>query len=255
MDNVRRYRYGRSRADQRDYLYVNSGNTPQPTVDLRPYATLVEDQSTLGSCVGEAVTAAYELMTVQKYPSVAVQLSELFVYYNARAYEGTIASDSGASIRNALRGLKIYGVCDETLWPYDISKFTTQPSEAAYSDAAKRAISKYYRVLGIPNVLDAMSSGYPVVAGMTVTANFMTLDRNNYALVKHDYYEPPLDGHAVLIVGYDIPNKTFTLQNSFGTDWGLDGYFTMSFDYAEDWIFESWVYDIPQLVAPQQLQS
>lgn len=55
------------------------------------------------------------------------------------------------------------------------------------------------------------------------------------------------DGHAVLIVGYDLATQTFTVENSFGTDWGLNGYFTMSFDYAEDWVFETWVYDLPQL--------
>jgi len=35
----------------------------------------------------------------------------------------------------------------------------------------------------------------------------------------------------VLAVGYDIPNQRFIVRNSWGADWGQNGYFTIPFEY------------------------
>lgn len=43
--------------------------------------------------------------------------------------------------------------------------------------------------------------------------------------------EKLLGGHAVLGVGYDDAKKTFPVRNSWGPDWGMDGYFTMPYEY------------------------
>jgi C1A family cysteine protease len=36
----------------------------------------------------------------------------------------------------------------------------------------------------------------------------------------------------VVIVGYDVAAKTVTCRNSWGSGWGMKGYFTMPFDYV-----------------------
>jgi len=43
--------------------------------------------------------------------------------------------------------------------------------------------------------------------------------------------ERMVGGHAVLAVGYDDAAKRFILRNSWGTKWGMQGYFTMPYDY------------------------
>ncbi len=43
-----------------------------------------------------------------------------------------------------------------------------------------------------------------------------------------------LGGHAVLAAGYNQETKRFLVRNSWGTDWGRKGYFTMPFDYLLD---------------------
>ena len=40
-----------------------------------------------------------------------------------------------------------------------------------------------------------------------------------------------LGGHAVVAVGYDDTQQRFTIRNSWDTDWGMKGYFTMPYDY------------------------
>jgi len=46
--------------------------------------------------------------------------------------------------------------------------------------------------------------------------------------------EQVLGGHAVLAVGYDDSNQRFIVRNSWGTDWGLQGYFTLPYKYLSN---------------------
>ena len=43
-----------------------------------------------------------------------------------------------------------------------------------------------------------------------------------------------LGGHAVMAVGYDDSAERVLVRNSWGTDWGIKGYFTMPYDYISD---------------------
>jgi C1A family cysteine protease len=46
--------------------------------------------------------------------------------------------------------------------------------------------------------------------------------------------EQVLGGHAVLAVGYDDPTQRFIVMNSWGTSWGMRGFFTMPYSYLTD---------------------
>jgi C1A family cysteine protease len=46
--------------------------------------------------------------------------------------------------------------------------------------------------------------------------------------------EAVLGGHAVMAVGYDDKTRRFIVRNSWGSDWGQKGYFTMPYQYLTD---------------------
>jgi C1A family cysteine protease len=46
--------------------------------------------------------------------------------------------------------------------------------------------------------------------------------------------EKLVGGHAVLAVGYDHPREQFIVRNSWGADWGMQGYCTMPYSYLLD---------------------
>ena len=46
--------------------------------------------------------------------------------------------------------------------------------------------------------------------------------------------EHVLGGHAVCAVGYDIKRRWFICRNSWGTSWGMRGYFTIPLAYLTD---------------------
>jgi len=49
-----------------------------------------------------------------------------------------------------------------------------------------------------------------------------------------------IGGHAVLAVGYNQREKRFLVRNSWGTKWGMHGYFTMLFEYIETLASDFW---------------
>jgi C1A family cysteine protease len=44
-------------------------------------------------------------------------------------------------------------------------------------------------------------------------------------------HEAVLGGHAVLCVGYDDATQRFIVRNSWGSNWGQAGYFTIPYAY------------------------
>jgi len=45
--------------------------------------------------------------------------------------------------------------------------------------------------------------------------------------------ENVIGGHAAMVVGYNDSQKRFIVRNSWDTDWGQKGYFTMPYDYLD----------------------
>ena len=187
---------------------------------------------------------AYELLTIKEFPEKFVDLSRLFVYYNTRILEETINEDSGAYLRSGIKAVKTYGLCTEALWPYNISKFTTKPSNESYEDAKYRNIKNYYRLDNNDKILDALNNDIPVVFGILVYESFDTLDNTNCILDVPPENESSIGGHAMVIVGYDLPKKLFLVRNSFGVDWCIDGYCWITFAYMTQELLDAWIFDI-----------
>jgi C1A family cysteine protease len=232
------------RADWRDLAYRPIRTPLREQVDMRPWASAIEEQGHLGSCTGNAVVGAYELLLNREYPEKYIDLSRLYVYYNARLLEETVDEDSGAYIRDGVKALDKYGVCSEKLWPYDITRFSMTPTITSYQDAKTRNIKNYYRLTGINDILDALNNDYPVVFSMEVYDAFDYLDQDNYVIKMPKSTESPIGGHAMCFVGYDMPRKLLLTRNSFGADWCMQGYCWMPFDYVTNDVIDAWIFDI-----------
>lgn len=233
-----------SSPDKRDYKYTAKNVKLRPVVDLREWDSVVEDQLDLGSCVGNAITNCYELETNHLYPDTFKQLSRLFVYYNGRLLEGTTDYDEGVEIRSAIKGAAHFGICTEELWPYSIGMFSNKPTPECYRNGSYRVIPKYQRLYGLTDILDAINANYPVVGGFTIYEDFLYLNKDDYVVKNPAYNEKAIGYHAMAIVGYDLEMKHVIVKNSFGTEWGLNGYCHIPFNYIQTQGFENWIFDI-----------
>jgi C1A family cysteine protease len=221
--------------DDRDFKYTLTGNTLPPVVDLRQWASPIDDQGNLGSCTGNAIAGAIDLMDNKNYKK-HTQVSRLFIYYYERLLEGTVSQDSGAQIRDGIKVGHMYGAPLESLWPYDIRNFTHVPSAAAIADAAKRKIIKYQNAPDFLHVKDAIAAGYPVVIGFSVYSSFESPEvaATGNMPMPNVNTEQALGGHAVCIVGYDDHKQHFIVRNSWGTSWGDKGYFYMPYGIIQN---------------------
>ncbi len=224
--------------DHRDHLYAAPLEwiAKLPTkVDLRPQCPDVYDQGHLGSCTANAIAGAMEFEQMKQKEKYFMP-SRLFIYYNERAMEHTTASDSGAQIRDGIKSVGKQGDCPEKLWPYDIARFSQQPPASCYKNATKHKAVLYQRVSRIANQMKGcLASGYPFVFGFSVYDSFMSPD---VAKTGHAKLPGPKDklegGHAVMAVGYDDENQFFIVRNSWGTGWGMKGYFTLPYAYLAE---------------------
>ncbi len=232
---IQRYGWIHDLPDHRDQLYsapVLALQTLPPKFDLTSRCPQVYDQGQLGSCTANAIGAAVEFDCLrQKLPDTVP--SRLFIYYNERVIEGTVASDSGAQIRDGIKTVAQQGVCSETNWPYDITKFKTKPPQKCYTQAAKDKVVLYQRMVPTLNQLrGCIASGFPFVFGFTVYESFesATVAKTGHAPMPAPG-EKTIGGHAVVGVGYDDSAQWFIIRNSWGTKWGLKGYFTLPYSY------------------------
>lgn len=230
--------------DFRDYEYTRTKSILRPVVDLRDWCSRVEDQRDLGSCSGAAVVGAYELILKKDYPEKYTDLSSLFVYYNARLLEDSIDKDNGAFIRSAIKAAYKYGLCAESTWPYFTDAFAALPPIACYENAMHRKIKNYHRLSDLDDTLDALNNNHPVMIGVALYTQFNDITRGDPVLKMPMEGQDMMGSHAVCAVGYDAERKQLLIKNSFGSSWGMHGYFWMPYEYAEKEINDQWVFDI-----------
>jgi C1A family cysteine protease len=221
--------------DFRDHHYEGppevASNLPE-RVDMRDECPAVYNQGQLGSCTANAIGGLLEFDQMKQGEN-AFTPSRLFIYYEERNQEGTIGSDSGAMIRDGIKVVNALGAPPETDWAYDISKFEERPPQKAYDDAKLNQALEYQRIpRDLTQMKACLASGFPFVFGFRVYQSFESAevtDTGRAPMPKDG--EHALGGHAVLAVGYNDRIDRFIVRNSWGTEWGRDGYFTIPFDY------------------------
>jgi len=232
---IRHYGWIPDVPDQRDHLYAAPSQylTALPAAtDLRKKCAPVYDQGQLGSCTANAIAGAVEFDRLKQKLHDFVP-SRLFIYYNERKIEGTVPIDSGAMIRDGIKTVASDGVCPEPEWPYVIAKFATRPPAKCYRDAKlDRAVSYQSIVPNVNQMKGCLASGYPFIYGFTVYESFESeaVARTGHAPMP-GWSERAVGGHAVMAVGYDESKQWFLVRNSWGTGWGMKGYFTMPYAY------------------------
>lgn len=202
-------------------------------VDLRPYLTEVEDQSATNSCVANAIAGAYEYLRVRitgKYKDV----SRLFIYYNARLMDG-IEGDEGSSIATSIQVLQEMGTCKEKTWPYKVGKVNKKPHDDAYTEAARFLIEEAEKIsLDLNTMKHCLAEGHPFIFSLALFNSFDRAGRRGRVPTPDPESEAGREEHtrhAMLCVGYSDTRQVFIVRNSWGVDWGDEGYCYIPYAY------------------------
>ena len=222
--------------DGRDLLYaapVEALVKLPAKVDFRKHCPDVYNQGQLGSCTANAIGGALEFEQMKQHQN-GFTPSRLFIYYNERVIEGTVNSDSGAMLRDGMKTVARQGACKETpdLAVQDrqvrqqAAKGRVHPGQEAPGDPLSAAHPDVNQLKG------CLASGFPFVFGFAVYESFESPQVANTGQVPMPQSnEAFLGGHAVMAVGYDEAKQRFIVRNSWGKNWGMNGYFTMPYPY------------------------
>jgi C1A family cysteine protease len=228
--------------DFRDHLFTTPSTllpTSMPlTIDMRPHMPGIYDQGQLGSCTANAIGAAIEYQQRQQRDREYVP-SRLFIYYNERVIENSVASDAGAEIRDGIKCVVNQGVCSESpylshpTWPYVEQNAFTRPPEDCYADAKRDLVRGYARIQQTAEALEeCLAVGFPVVFGIAVYSSFESdLVARTGVVPMPTVREKALGGHAMLLVGYFHQDRQWIVRNSWSKKWGQHGYCLMPYDY------------------------
>lgn len=225
---------------------IAAADVPE-TLDQRPLLSPIENQQMMNACVGNAVVGALEflenkylatLTPKQRKSKKFLDLSRMFVYWNARAMDHLETKDMGCRIGAAVQGTYYSGVCEEKKWPYLEKNLFKKPSRLVYWFSTKRMVRDCYSLdtnldhrATNENIKACLAEGYPIVFGTLVYDSFMSPGPSGLIPVPNRKTERIRGGHGMLFVGY---TKThFIVRNSWGSCWGDNGYCYMPFEYFD----------------------
>ncbi|MBR6309766.1 MAG: C39 family peptidase [Paludibacteraceae bacterium] len=213
------------------------------SVDLHEYFNNVKNQGEQGSCLAHAIVSIFEY-AMKRNKQEEVDLSEAFLYYNARMMDASKAVstefDSGSKFKPTMDSLTQYGIALEKYCPYDERNSHQKPSDEAYADAATRKLLKAMNVnSSINDIKSALVDGYPVAVSFSLKKSFFEASNGDIPMpteeeFSDDEHRNKHSNHAMVIVGYSDELHRFILRNSWGTDWGKQGYCYVPYEYVED---------------------
>lgn len=153
-------------------------------------------------------------------------------------------SDNGASLAKALELAKKSGVCKWSIMPGDNPSVTINPTPAAFENAKNYPISDYFRfrTINLETIKRLLSKNYPLVFSFAVDENFYfarnkesaTRIESNGRIVYTRAGTPMKDAnHAMMLCGYDDNIKAFKALNSWGNQFGNNGYVWIDYQYFQ----------------------
>jgi len=242
--------YRRDPDDDRDYkMSADLRNLSIPlSVDHTPDMSTIKDQGQLGSCVGFAVTALKEWQEHTEHEKEVAagkrdwrrgkeyDLSESWVYWGAKKIDPW-PNEEGTSIRYAMKVLNRLGVPTENAWPYDDINIG-KPNVWAPLIAKWAWIGNYWRVNGLQELKIALQKT-PVPIGIACFREIFYVGSNGIVAYPSNTTNM-YGGHAVCAVGYDDDLGLVKFKNSWGKDWGHDGYGYLPYEYINDYLWDAW---------------
>lgn len=212
---------------------LRSGTFPEPErVDTRPIL-ITEDQGSMGSCQGHALSTCMEWCHYVATGGEYKQLSRLFAYLGSQKQDNIIG-DNGSTLHGGAKLATGYGVCAESIYPYpDPVRYPgggyRNIPETAWQAALVHKLKTVQWITEEPQVKTWLAAGAGLVEIGIAWGQAMTPDARGCI----SSFRAGGGGHAVVIGGY-VPDAAagvasgdghwYLLHNSWSRRWGMQGW-------------------------------
>jgi hypothetical protein len=184
----------------------------------------IENQGSVGSCQGHALSSCVELCYYIATGDLTRQLSRAMGYYETQRIDG-ITSDRGSTISGGIKLATTKGICREELWKYSGRYDSRRPSNWAEieADAAQHKVGQSYRMASYDGVRTFLGSGQ---GGISIGISWGgEVDRP----IVNSFSGAGGGGHAIALLGLsertDSSGRPFVwMLNSWGPNWGNGGW-------------------------------
>lgn len=211
----------KSPKDKRDFVLSTEQYELPKTYDLREFIRGVLDQGSEGSCSAHAVAIVKEVHEAMN-EGLRIRFSPDYIYCQRenRVSEGMTPRDTMKLLSK--------GSLPARYWKH---RYNKRIPNATHELASQFSISGYATVDSATALQEAIHMyGAAYIATPVYNSGMWMWNKN-----KGDKL---LGGHALSVVGWD--EKAFIIQNSWGYDWGDNGYTYLPFsDFGKIW--EAWV--------------
>ena len=219
QENQRTTRIARKLPSVYDWRAEHGGN----------YVTPVKDQAYCGSCWSFAGTAALEsaVLIAANLPGLPLDLSE-----QALVSCMGVTGCNGGYLNDAFSYYQTSGAVKESCFGYSAIDETCSLCAGWESNAFYATVWHWVTYADWGNLEALKSAVYqygPAIVSFNVLEDFDYYTTGVYSHVWGEF----LGGHAVLVVGWDDADQCLIVKNSWGTDWGEDGYFRIAYSELE----------------------
>src|SRR5258705_4885666 len=227
-------------------LLFGAGENLPTSLDLSAYMPEVRDQGPQMSCVAWATCYALKSFEEKKENNATVYFSPSFVYNQINH-----GMDKGSLFEDALNLLSQQGA---SLWddmPYIQTDYTRQPTEEIKQRAKPYTIRVWRRINAVDTkeVKMHLNTGFPVVIGAQLDEGFRSAKKNasgEFIWDKNTSGGKYIGDHAMVVVGFDDNKNAFKVMNSWGPNWGNNGYCWIDYQLFEEKVKEGYiVFDKP----------
>ena len=233
--------------DSRDYKFsfpIVPIDLP-PKVDLRHKIRQIFKQE-FNDCVSQGTS---NLISALDYDTKYLNYtpSRMYIYYNARAIDGSEYFDEETSIRNAMKSLSKNSFLSEESYKYiPQNVFMPPPLEVIQEAKQNKVYIQCYKNIDNTeyNLKYVLSQNNIIIFGAMLYESFTNLDKDYKCPDPDISNEKLLGGHCMLICGFSNKTNYFTVCNSWSSNWGDGEIYYMSYKYiCSDLCADFWIVD------------